>query len=196
MYPEISGTRKTGSEAFKSEGRQLPFDLLSFWQWSSSDLVGNALRGLLAEYIVAIAVGCSDRTRVEWNPYDLETPEGVRIEVKSGAYIQSWAQASLSRITFDIRPTQGWDASRNTYSHQVKRQSDVYAFCLLEHRHQETVDPLNLDQWTFYVISTAKLNRFVGAQKTISLTALLKLAPTEARFSGIRPAVAEAAVDE
>lgn len=48
--------RRSGGEGFHATGRPLGFDLLSFWQWSCSDLVGNALRGLVAEYLVARAV--------------------------------------------------------------------------------------------------------------------------------------------
>ena len=33
--------RKTGKELFHYNGKALPVDLLSFWSWSSSDLVNN-----------------------------------------------------------------------------------------------------------------------------------------------------------
>jgi len=56
-YPEIKVATKTGKEKFHEDGKLLAHDLLSFWQWSASDLVGNAMRGILAEYIVASAVG-------------------------------------------------------------------------------------------------------------------------------------------
>jgi len=52
-FGRIQTKRKTGSERFTSEGTDLGFDLLGFWQWSRSDLVSNATRGVLAEYIVA-----------------------------------------------------------------------------------------------------------------------------------------------
>lgn len=56
-YPEIKISRKTGKESFHENGSPLGNSLLSFWQWSASDLIGNAMRGILAEYIVATAVG-------------------------------------------------------------------------------------------------------------------------------------------
>lgn len=49
--------RKSGQEVFESNGLSLDMNLLSFWQWSASDIIGNAMRGILAEYIVASAVG-------------------------------------------------------------------------------------------------------------------------------------------
>ncbi len=83
----------------------LEFDLLSFWQWSASDLLSNATRGVLAEYLVARALSDRASVRVEWDAFDAVTENGVRVEVKSSAYLQSWRQAKLSRITFSTRPT-------------------------------------------------------------------------------------------
>ncbi len=48
--------RRTGDESIHEAGRSLGVSLLSFWQWSSSDLVSNATRGVLAEYLVATAL--------------------------------------------------------------------------------------------------------------------------------------------
>jgi hypothetical protein len=77
--------RKSGTERFHRNGAQLGFDLLSFWQWSSSDLVNNVLRGRLAEYIVAQDLGVAGGTRTEWDAYDLQTKSGIKVEVKSAA---------------------------------------------------------------------------------------------------------------
>jgi hypothetical protein len=84
-----------------------------FWQWAYSDFLSNALRGVLAEYIVAQAVGCTHRPRTEWDAYDLKTDSGLKIEVKSAAYLQSWQQKRLSPIRFDIGRKKGWDAETN-----------------------------------------------------------------------------------
>lgn len=192
-FPAIELSRKTGKENFHVNGNPLPHDVLSFWQWSASDLVGNAMRGILAEYIVTTAIGKADGNRTEWDAYDIETNEGIKVEVKSGAYIQSWAQRQLSKIQFDIRPTQGWDSKTNSYSTDVVRQSDVYVFCVLQHENQETIDPLNMDQWAFYVLATNELNRVVGAQKTISLARLKKLKPSIVQYGELSAAIQQAA---
>jgi hypothetical protein len=144
--------RKTGKEPFHNQGQPTGTNLLSFWQWLASDLVDNALRGALAEYIVACDLGVADTTRPGWNAYDLITPDGIKIEVKSAAYLQSWKQTAPSKICFDIRPTFGWDAATNIYGTERKRQADVYVFCLLAHADKATLDPLDLSQWEFYVL--------------------------------------------
>ena len=188
-YPALTINRKTGEETFIVDGHPLPFKLIDFWQWSSSDLVGNALRGVMAEYIVTTAVGSKEKTRTEWDAYDVETPERIKVEIKSSAYFQSWAQKKLSTIQFNIRPTRGWDAKTNTYSLQQERQSDVYVFCVLEHKNKETINPLDISQWVFYVIGTPKLNKAADAQKTITLSMLLKLEPKKVKYGEIHEAI-------
>jgi hypothetical protein len=96
--PPIKLTRKTGSEQFIEDGQPIGFDLLAFWRWAFSDVLNNAQRGVLAEYIVASALGCSHGVRTQWDAYDLKTPTGVRVEVKSVAYLQSWGQEGFSKI--------------------------------------------------------------------------------------------------
>ena len=51
--------KKTGDELFRSEGKNLNVSVLDFWRWRASDLVSNMARGVLAEFIVANALGIS-----------------------------------------------------------------------------------------------------------------------------------------
>lgn len=189
----IETTRKTGDEPFEFNGSSLPMSLLSFWQWSSSDIVGNAMRGILAEYIVASSVGMNSGIRTEWDAFDIETPEGIKVEVKSGAYVQSWEQKKHSTIQFSIRPTQGWDSESNERNSEVRRQADVYVFCLLKHKDQSSINPLNLDQWVFYVLPTSILNQSVGAQKTITLNSLESLNPSKVNYGELHASIEAAA---
>jgi hypothetical protein len=181
----LNTERKTGEEQFHISSRSAGFNLLSFWQWLASDLVDNALRGALAEYIVACDLGIADNTRPGWNAYDLITPDGIKVEVKSAAYLQSWKQSTPSKICFDIRPTYGWDAATNTSGTERKRQADVYVFCLLAHSDKETLDPLDLSQWEFFVLPSKVLDEKLPTQKTISLAGVLRLEPMKAEFGGI-----------
>jgi len=176
---------KTGNEAFHQDGESSGLNLLSFWQWSSSALLGNALRGVLAEYIVSVDVGCGSAHRVEWDAFDLLSPDGIRIEVKSSAYLQSWEQKALSKIIFGIQKTYGWDAACNQQKNVLERQADVYVFCVLSHKDKNTVDPLNLSQWDFYCLPSSVLNEKVGDQKTIALSSLITLNPVKCQFGSI-----------
>ena len=117
------------------------------------------------------------------------------MEVKSSASLQSWSQTKLSPIKFDIEPKTGWYAETNTYATERKRQADVFVFCVLTHTDKVTVDPLNLDQWDFYVLSTNRLNAAVGEQKSITLGSLLRQNPARASFADLRACI-EAAAQE
>ena len=51
----------------------------------------SSVCGVISEFIVAHTLGIADNgTRDEWAVYDLETESGIKIEVKSTAFIQSW----------------------------------------------------------------------------------------------------------
>ncbi|WP_102128301.1 hypothetical protein [Deinococcus planocerae] len=157
-----------------------------FWQWAYSDFLSNALRGVLAEYIVARAVGCTHRPRVEWDAYDLKTDSGLRIEVKSAAYLQSWQQKRLSPIRFDIGMKRGWDAEANVVALESSRSADVYVFCVFAAQERETADPLELSQWFFLVCSTERLAQRFGCQKSVSLSSLEAMGLERVPFEVLR----------
>jgi hypothetical protein len=185
----IEAQRKTGGEALHSCGSPIGCTVLDFWQWSASDLVSNATRGRLAEFIVARALGIStDGVRDEWGAYDLTTPEGVKVEVKSAAFVQSWTQQRHSLIQFGTRKTRAWDPNTNCIAAESKRQADVYVFALLAHKAKATLDPLDVSQWRFYVVKTVALD----SRHSITLKSLEQLSAGPVEFAGLRVAVAAA----
>lgn len=189
-YPPLATTRKTGSERFHYGNTDLGFDLLSFWQWFASDLVSNAMRGCVAEYLVARALGIStEGIRHEWDPVDLEIPQGPRIEVKSAAYVQTWFQAELSSILFHVGRTRGWNPKTNKLESEPKRQADVYVFALLFHTDKPTIDPMDVSQWEFYVVPTKALNERKRSQHSITLKSLKELQSGPVRFAELRNAL-------
>ncbi len=192
-FPQMPVRRRTGRECFRQGAAVLPFTVLDFWQWAASDLVSNTARGILAEFIVAQALGLGAGVRHEWDAFDLVTKEGFKVEVKSAAYLQAWHHAKLSRICFGIGSTKGWDAATGTFGATAQRQADVYVFCLLHHRDKATLDPLDLNQWTFYILPAAALNTHCPKQKTIGLATLEKLKPTVATYEQIAAGVRTAA---
>lgn len=175
--PRIDSKRLTPDVPFVSGDTTRTLTASDFWSWAYSDMVNNSQRGILAEYIVATAIGADSDLRIEWDAYDLTTKSGIKVEVKSGAYIQSWEQKKYSNITFSIRPTRAWNESDGQFEGVVKRQSDVYVFCLLKHKDQATINPMDLSQWEFYVVPTSRLNQAVGDAKSLGLKKLLSLDP-------------------
>jgi hypothetical protein len=189
----IATERKSGAEPLHANGEPLTVSLQHFWQWSGSDLISNSQRGILAEFLVAHALGVDHGVRTEWDAYDLETDSGIKVEVKASGFVQTWAQEKLSSIGFDISPKLSWDASTNISATEAVRPADVYVFAVHAHIDQASIDALNVNQWEFYVLGTPVLDEACSSQKRISLGTLQKLCPTAVPFEGLGEAVAQAA---
>jgi len=196
--PRITPTRKTGSEPFRRDSMSLGFTLLDFWRWSASDLVNNTERGVLAEFLVATAIGAPvNQVREGWAPFDLKTAEGITVEVKSAAYLQSWQQEKPSTIRFIVPKRLGWDGETGKSEREPRRHANVYVFAVLGHEDQDktALDPLDVSQWTFYVLATKVLETRPQNQRSIALAALRKLCDP-ASYAELRDAVVVAARGE
>ena len=189
MLGEIKTDKKSGNETFINKNNKVEATLLDYWSWAHSDLIGNAERGILAEYIVSMALGVTHGTRTEWDSYDILTDDGIKIEIKSSGYIQTWFQNDFSKIVFGIRPTLGWNKQTNTYDTKKCRQADIYVFCIHKHKDQSTINPLDLTQWDFYVLNSKVLSTNVPMQKTISLKSLLKLKAEKCDYDNLKEIV-------
>lgn len=193
----------TGKERLIYKDRELDSSILDFWSWAYSDLIRNVNRGAFAEFIVREAMNtqCSitpPRTdiRVSMDAYDLLSPDGIRVEVKSSAYIQSWESEHPSRISFRIAPAKSLDALGN-YSENSSycRHSDVYVFCVWTAMSREE-NILDLSLWDFYVISTKVLDQKVPNQKTITFQSLLNLHPEKVDYFGLYEAIKRKSKDD
>jgi hypothetical protein len=87
MIPVMTGLvppelpRLTGTESFRQSRRSV----LAFWQWAMGDLRMNTARGLLVEYLIAVAVDPAAPFRIELAGHDVTGADGARIEAKSAA---------------------------------------------------------------------------------------------------------------
>ena len=187
----ITSLRKTGEERLFTAAATSNISLLDYWSWAHSDLIVNTERGKLAEFIVASALGVHNTLNSAWDSFDLMYM-GKGIEVKSAAYLQSWQQAKESYIEFGIRPTRGLVGDTGTYQSEIKRQADAYVFCHLKHKDKLTINPLDLDQWHFYIVPTALLNKKVPVQKHIALSFFAKNGIAPCEYSKIRTHVERA----
>lgn len=179
---------------FRGSGIPSSLSLLDYWRWSASCLMDNTARGILAEFLVATALGerVEDRPRVEWDAYDLVATIGARqvtIEIKSSAKVQSWAQRGHSALSFGIAATRKWDAKRGAFLEGALR-ADVYVFCAFMADSVEShACVLDADQWRFRVTRGDAL----PDQKTISWSSLARVAPECWSFPDLAQAIETAA---
>jgi len=122
-----------------------------FWSWAFSDLKENTTRGVLAEFLVAKALDLPMESKAAWEPYDLDSVNGSRIEVKASGYLQAWATRKLSNINFSGLKAKSYDPKTGKYSSNKSYHADIYLFCKQSARGHDSYNILDLDQWEFYV---------------------------------------------
>lgn len=194
--PQIHATPKTGNEQFTDNNIGTRHSLIDFWRWSVSDLVSNATRGILAEFIVGTAIGIETMgLRDEWDAFDLITKEGIKIEVKSSAYIQCWGQKKHSVISFSIKKTKSWDPEIDKRILESKRHADIYVMCHLKHTDQETIDPMKMEQWDFYVLPTSRLDSYERSQSSITINSLRRLTEPK-QYSELKTEIEKAYLEQ
>ena len=178
----------TGNEEFTLHGTNTGILIKDFWSWAYSDLIVNTQRGVMAEFLVYSSlsnVPLNTQVRENWLPFDVTSPSGRRIEVKSAAYIQAWTPENIfAQIRFDIGKKLAWDNETSTYASEPKRNCDLYVFCLFTAKTKD-ISILNLDYWDFYVLPTSVLDKKVPEQSRIALSSLLKLDPVKTDYDGL-----------
>ena len=184
-YFPTAPRRLTGSAQFTTDNlNSATFTIEDFWSWAYSDLKTNASRGVLAEFLVAQAMGISTGVKSGWEPYDLELPTGCKVEVKTSGHLQSWATKELSEIKYSGLKAKLFNNVTDKYSETPTFNADVYVFCKQSATQHNDYDVLNLDQWQFYVAPVSYLKR--KNQKTLSEKGLIKDGFNSVSFDQLR----------
>ena len=195
-YTPAKPKKLSSKEPFKSTGNKR-FTVLDFWQYAYSNLNSNIARGVLAEFIVENALNSRIGVRDPWADWDVLGPDGVKIEVKCCAYLQAWPQDKLSRISFSgLKATKLYWSSALSGAHKAKQRpdykSDVYVLCLVNHQVTKTLNLLDMDQWSFFVLSKNRLKQVTKNGSSVSLSTLEKHGVEPVAFAGLRRAVLQA----
>ena len=179
-----------GNEVFKQNGIELGFSVMDYWRFQFSNLVDNL--GYVAEFLIAQALSKDEPDNCNgWTVYDVGY-RGKRIEVKTTSYWQSWKASHIisEQRNFSIRKT--YLDYQNNKSDKA-RQNDIYIFCLDTGRDEKSSNPMNLENWVFYVVPTKVINEIFGDQKVLSLKKLKELKPynKELTWNNIKKVVDE-----
>lgn len=157
-----------------------------FWAWAMSNLRTNTVRSMLGEYLVAKAVNAPSTQRIEWDPFDVQIPEGS-IEVKSSGYLQAWPQVKLSTPQFSgllaRKLDQPADFGQNSdhaaypparYSETPSYNADVYVFALFTATSHDLYLALETSLWEFWVLPAAAV--MANGRKSMGLPTVKRLA--------------------
>ncbi len=149
-------------------------------------LISNNYRGLLVEAIVAEALGSEWKwVSEDWSAWDFERSDGMRLEVKQSAALQSWHRSGLKRPNprFDCAARTGrWAGS--IWIPEPQRFADIYVFAYHSEMNAELADHRVSDQWAFFVVPETSL----PVQKSIGLTKVKELA-LQASHTNLRAVV-------
>ena len=158
--------------------------VVDFWQWAYGDLMEDTVKGVFAEWIVHKLLGVHSPRRVSWANSDVITPTGVRFEIKSTAFWQSWKLRN-ERGNIEVKPKhstplddrkirfQGLKARDSTspaFSDPRTFKSHFYIFAFQNERNPSNWNALDLAQWEFYLVNVTELERLGWA--SISLATL------------------------
>jgi hypothetical protein len=175
-----------GSERFIG----LDATVADFWRWAFSDLRDNTTRGILAEFLVAKAVGDERLLRIGWDNFDVRAPDGrdgTAIEVKCSAYLQSWPQKQLSDLMFGRLTGREFDWTLNKYSTDVRVRADVFVFAVQTQRDPAAYDMLDISQWEFWVAGADTIREQAG--KTVGIGWVRKHATGPLPHGGLAEAI-------
>lgn len=145
------------------------------------NLMENTSRGTVGEVLVAMAL--NGEVTDDWSDWDVELPDGTKVEVKTTGYVQAWPQRRASVAAWNVRKTQGWVLIDGTYviDEREERRSDLYVFAL-----HDGVRPDDFEEWRFYVVPTDRINVELGDQKTVSESSLIhRLGISALTYSGL-----------
>ena len=160
-----------------------------FWSWGFSDLRLNTTRGMLAQFLVARALGDERATDEGWGNFDVLTPEGVRVEVKSSAYLQSWRQHRVSTIVFHGLTGRAWSETEGQATERSVR-ADVFVFAVHTCCDPATYDMLDVSAWEFRVLPAAVVKQL--GTRSMSWGTLVTHAPEPVAWDNLRDAVRRA----
>ena len=187
----ISAKLRTGEESIGRTGKTL----LDFWRWAHSDLLVNTARGVLAEYLVATAVGDRSAVREGWATHDVTMPEGdgypaIKVEVKNGGFLQTWKQPGYSKIHFGGLRSWGWNEETGRLDVPPAYHADVYVFAVHTCMEPDQLDILDLAQWDFRVLDRGTIEEY--GTKSLAWGTVQRMAPTAVPWEGLKEAVREA----
>jgi hypothetical protein len=143
-----------------------------FWRWAFSDLLQNTTRGVLAEYMVAVLLGVDNKPRNPWESFDIELPDGRRVEVKTMSHLQAWGQKQLSVPRVVLSPKRFFEPETGRMESVPSLNADLYIICYFTAVEHSTANTMDIEQWRFFVLTRIQVESILRKTKSVSLKML------------------------
>lgn len=167
--------------------KEMNFGIIDFWKQKYSNIYN--MQEVIAEFLVEKALGLDKSFNSDyWTLYDISY-RNYRIEIKETGYYHPWnenGKISLQR-TFGITMANS-KYEEKEIENKFERQNDIYVFCLNTGNTKETSNPMNINNWLFYIVPTSVINEQCGNNKTISLNRVKELAK-EVQYDKIKETI-------
>lgn len=163
-----------GNEKFILNNKELDYGIIDFWIYKYSNIYN--MQEVIAEFIVEKALNMEKSHNTDyWTLFDI-LYRNCRIEVKETSYYHPWNDNGKisNQRSFGIRKANS-NYEINEGENRFERQNDIYVFCLNTGTTKESSNPMNLNNWEFYIIPTFIINEKCGNNKTITLSRVRKL---------------------
>ena len=171
-----------GDESLSVGRNQIALTVNDFWRWAYSDFSNKKNLTIFADFLVATSLEERPALRQTRNGYDIlwsPCADGVRINVRAGAYTEALEMEHPDRIQFRLS------------EYDEPHSCDVIVFCVYRAMSQDE-SPLDMELWDFYIINSRVLYRDVPDRRVITLPALMELEPIWSDYYGIGMAVQKA----
>lgn len=122
---------------------------------------------------------------ISWGTFDLISADGTAIEVKATSFLQSWNQRELTRPVWQSlrsRKSETTAAGGWSLADAATAKGEVFVLCLFTATDHASANPLNLDQWAFWLIPGTDIT-----SDTLGLPAIEKKY-RRLDFAALRPA--------
>jgi len=153
---------------FIFNNNELDFGILDLWKSKYSNIYN--MQDVIAEFLVEKALGIDKAQNTDyWTLYDILYRD-CRIEIKQTGYYHPWNEnGKISNIRrFGITMANS-NYEFEELENKFERQNDIYVFCLNTGETKEDSNPMNIDNWEFYIMPTKIINEVCGDNKTIGL---------------------------
>ncbi len=158
-------------------------------------IMSNLARPHYIERMIILGLGDEWKlVSANWSGWDIESSDGIRVEVKQSAARQAWAdQPSLEGRTtkgrFDIAPRTGyWAEDGSRWIEMPGRPADIYIFAWHPVEDGQKADHRDPAQWEFYVVPESELparRKSIGVKKVAKLWSPVAYAELQHRLSKV-----------
>lgn len=198
-----------GNEKFILNNNKLDFGILDFWIYKYSNIYN--MQEVIAEFIVEKALNIEKSYNTDyWTLFDI-LYRNCRIEIKETSYYHPWNENGKvsNQRSFGITKANS-NYENNGSENKFERQNDIYVFCLNTGTTKESSNPMNLNNWEFYIVPTSVINEKCSNNKTISLNKVRQLTKAvsydnlqesidyliDNNFNAIAPEITNSLIDE